>query len=58
MSPQNLTLDPSHALENSHAPDPRVPQIAAHVKEIIRILGLCPDKDPNLVDTDLRVAKM
>lgn len=38
--------------------DPRVEQIAAHVKEIIQILGLCPDRDPNLVDTDRRVAKM
>ncbi len=38
--------------------DPRIEQIASHVKEIIRILGLCPDRDPNLVDTDRRVAKM
>jgi GTP cyclohydrolase I len=38
--------------------DPRIAGIASHVKEIIRILGLCPDKDPNLVDTDRRVAKM
>ncbi len=58
MSPQNLTQDPSFALENGVKPDPRIPQIAGHVKEIIRILGLCPDKDPNLIDTDLRVAKM
>ena len=28
------------------------------MKEIIRILGLSPEKDPNLVDTDRRVAKM
>ncbi len=38
--------------------DPRIGQIADHVREIIRILGLCPDKDPNLLDTDRRVAKM
>jgi len=38
--------------------DPRVGRIAAHVKEIIKILGLNPELDPNLVDTDERVAKM
>jgi GTP cyclohydrolase IA len=51
-APQRLEL------QNGHETDPRVPMLAAHVKEIIRILGLCPDKDPNLVDTDFRVAKM
>jgi GTP cyclohydrolase IA len=45
-------------LENGDLPDPRVDQIAGHVKEIIRILGLCPDQDPNLVNTDRRVARM
>lgn len=45
-----------------HAPrppsDPRIDSIAPHVREIIRILGLSPETDPNLVDTDRRVAKM
>ncbi len=45
-------------LENGDLADPRVDQIAGHVKEIIRILGLCPDQDPNLVNTDRRVARM
>ncbi|MGE5717956.1 MAG: GTP cyclohydrolase I FolE [Acidobacteriota bacterium] len=45
-------------LENGDLDDPRVNQIAGHVKEIIRILGLCPDQDPNLVNTDRRVARM
>ena len=45
-------------LAANHTNDPRVDLIASHVKEIIRILGLCPDKDPNLIDTDRRVAKM
>ena len=49
-----------HALDalSEHEHDPRVATIAAHVKEILRILGLCPSRDPNLVDTDVRVAKM
>ena len=38
--------------------DPRIGQISGHVREIIRILGLSPDRDPNLFDTDRRVAKM
>jgi GTP cyclohydrolase I len=38
--------------------DPRIDALAGHVKEMIRILGLDPEKDPNLVDTDRRVAKM
>jgi GTP cyclohydrolase I len=38
--------------------DPRIDSIAPHVKEIIRILGLSPEKDPNLEGTDRRVAKM
>ena len=45
-------------LENGNLADPRVDQIAGHVKEIIRILGLCPDQDANLVNTDRRVARM
>jgi GTP cyclohydrolase IA len=45
-------------LENADLADPRVDQIAGHVKEIIRILGLCPDQDPNLINTDRRVARM
>lgn len=45
-------------LSNGESGDPRVDLLAAHVKEIIRILGLCPDRDPNLKDTDRRVAKM
>ena len=58
MSPPHLTQDDSVALENGNVTDPRVDQIAGHVKEIIRILGLCPDQDPNLVNTDRRVARM
>lgn len=45
-------------LETPETADPRVDQISGHMKEIIRILGLSPDSDPNLVDTDRRVAKM
>ena len=58
MSPPHLTQDDSVALENGNVTDPRVDQIAGHVKEIIRILGLCPDQDPNLINTDRRVARM
>jgi GTP cyclohydrolase I len=49
-----------HALDavSEHEHDPRVGQIAGHVREILRILGLCPSMDPNLDDTDRRVAKM
>jgi GTP cyclohydrolase I len=46
------------ALENADLADPRLDQLAGHVKEIIRILGLCPDDDPNLINTDRRVARM
>ena len=55
-----LQLQAPHAaiLENGDLADPRVDQIAGHVKEIIRILGLCPDQDPNLINTDRRVARM
>jgi GTP cyclohydrolase I len=45
-------------LANGEKNDPRVGRIAAHVREIIRILGLKPELDANLVDTDQRVAKM
>ncbi len=45
-------------LDASRPGDPRIDSIAPHVKEIIRILGLSPETDPNLVDTDRRVAKM
>jgi GTP cyclohydrolase IA len=58
MSSPYLTQDDSVALENGNVTDPRVDQIAGHMKEIIRILGLCPDKDPNLINTDRRVARM
>ena len=56
----DLPSPSSHAaiLENGDLPDPRVDQIAGHVKEIIRILGLCPDRDANLINTDRRVARM
>lgn len=49
-----------HLLEavSEHEHDPRVARIAAHMREIIRILGLQPETDPNLIDTDQRVAKM
>ncbi len=55
-----LQTQASHTgiLENEDLADPRVDQIAGHVKEIIRILGLCPDQDPNLLNTDRRVARM
>jgi len=43
---------------SSQPGDPRIDSIAAHVREIIRIIGLSPETDPNLVDTDRRVAKM
>lgn len=48
-------------LEPHDAPaptDPRIDQISGHVREIIRILGLSPEQDHNLRDTDRRVAKM
>lgn len=50
----------THILEitSEHEHDPRVRRIAEHVREIIRILGLKPESDANLVDTDQRVAKM
>jgi GTP cyclohydrolase I len=55
--------EPPHAslLDFRPAPepgDPRIEQISGHMREIIRILGLSPETDPNLIDTDRRVAKM
>lgn len=55
--------EPPHEahLELHDAPtpgDPRIDAVAGHMREIIRILGLSPDTDPNLLDTDRRVAKM
>ncbi len=46
------------ALLEERTTDPRAEQIARHVCEIIKILGLRPELDANLVDTDRRVAKM
>jgi GTP cyclohydrolase I len=55
----STSLEPlALTLESADLADPRVDQIAGHVKEIIRILGLCPDQDPNLINTDRRVARM
>ncbi|MEO8055130.1 MAG: GTP cyclohydrolase I FolE [Acidobacteriota bacterium] len=51
-------MAPSSIFEPPVAADPRVDKLAHHVREMIRILGLDPEKDPNLVDTDQRVAKM
>jgi len=45
-------------LETDHALDPRLDALARHVRGIIEVLGLDPATDPNLVDTDRRVAKM
>src|SRR5450756_99174 len=45
-------------LANRESHDPRVEALAGHVRAIIKILGLDPASDPNLVDTDRRVAKM
>src|SRR5690242_5205199 len=36
----------------------RLAEIARHVESIIRLLGLDPDSDPNLKNTDTRVARM
>lgn len=60
MSPNPESPHGSHLeLHDAPAPtDPRIDRISGHVREIIRILGLSPETDPNLVDTDRRVAKM
>lgn len=56
--PESSLVAPA-GLQDVPAPgDPRIDSIAPHVREIIRILGLSPETDPNLVDTDRRVAKM
>jgi GTP cyclohydrolase I len=54
-SPKGPRLDLHGAPEPA---DPRIDQISGHVREIIRILGLSPETDHNLRDTDRRVAKM
>jgi GTP cyclohydrolase I len=51
-------MAPSSIFEPPVAADPRIDKLAEHVREMIKILGLDPEKDPNLVDTDQRVAKM
>ncbi len=59
--PTNTESPGGPQLELHGAPepaDPRIDRISGHVREIIRILGLSPETDPNLVDTDRRVAKM
>ncbi len=57
---QMAVIPSTHILDaaSEYEHDPRVARIAAHVREIIRILGLTPESDANLVDTDQRVAKM
>jgi GTP cyclohydrolase IA len=49
---------PKGILAEAGTEDPRVEALASHVREMIKILGLDPVADPNLVDTDRRVAKM
>lgn len=51
-------LEDLEHLSNGDVADPRQEALAAHVREMIRILGLDPETDPNLRDTDRRVAKM
>lgn len=60
MSSKPESPQPAHLVGHDApgAPDPRIELISGHVREIIRILGLSPEADPNLVDTDRRVAKM
>jgi GTP cyclohydrolase I len=55
-----MSLELAHPqdLLSEESDDPRLDALASHVKEIIRILGLNPETDPNLVNTDRRVAKM
>jgi GTP cyclohydrolase I len=45
-------------LANGESHDPRIDALSRHVRSMIEILGLDPTADPNLVDTDRRVAKM
>ena len=54
----NRIARPALDIPSRYDHDPRVDRIAKHIREIIRILGLRPDLDANLVDTDERVAKM
>ncbi len=60
MTPKPESLDAARLdpLDTTAPGDPRIDSIAPHVKEIIRILGLSPEADPNLAGTDRRVAKM
>ncbi|MCL4810474.1 MAG: GTP cyclohydrolase I, partial [Thermoanaerobaculia bacterium] len=60
MSSNPESPEPAHlALHGAPEPsDPRIDRISAHVREILRILGLSPETDPNLLDTARRVAKM
>ncbi|MCC6133714.1 MAG: GTP cyclohydrolase I FolE [Acidobacteria bacterium] len=52
-------MNPAQAPETRpRSEDQRVEEIARSVREIISVLGLHPDKDPNLAGTDRRVAKM
>jgi GTP cyclohydrolase IA len=51
-------MAPSSIFEAPVVADPRIDKLASHVRAMIKILGLDPEKDPNLVDTDQRVAKM
>ncbi len=57
-NPESQNGSPLELLDFPAPSDPRIDRISSHVREIIRILGLSPDTDPNLVDTDRRVAKM
>ena len=57
-NPESQNGSPLELLDFPAPSDPRIDRISGHVREIIRILGLSPDTDPNLVDTDRRVAKM
>lgn len=55
MSPEPQLLDPA-AIATLSAEE-RVTQVARHVRAILELLGL-DASDPNLAETDLRVAKM
>ncbi len=54
----NSSMADLKALENGESHDPRTEALARHVRGILEILGLDPASDPNLVDTDRRVARM
>ena len=55
-----MMLEPELAVpsERAHVDDPRLEPLSHHVREMLKILGLSPEADPNLVGTDRRVAKM